>query len=360
MNPKVVVDLDKLKMNIEFLTNKIKQHHLSITAVTKVYSADPRIIAVFEQFPEIEYFGDSRIENLKSYQTTSKKKILLRIPMLSEIKDVLKVADISFHSEIATLKQLNAEAKKQKKHHQVLLMVDLGDLREGFFEEAELMRAVEALTKMEQLQLIGLGVNLTCYGGIIPEAANLNQLIRYQKQIEQTFKLPLPMISGGNSSSLYLLDQKLPQGITNLRIGEAYLLGRETAFATDYQEMFQDVFTLCVEIIELKKKPSYPVGKIGMDAFGQVPTFVDRGVRLRGILGIGKQDIPLNGIIPDDPHLKIIGASSDHLMLDFTESLQTYQVGDEVKFRLDYSSLLAAFTSKYVKKEYVGGDAYVR
>jgi len=357
MNPKVVVNLEQLESNVRFLTDKMKQNNLSITAVTKVHNADPQVIKVFEQFPEIEYFGDSRIENLISFCTSSKKKVLIRIPMHSEVGDVVQYADISFNSELSTIKLLDQEAKKQGKMHQVLLMVDLGDLREGFFEEQELMEVVAEVVKMEHIELAGLGVNLTCYGAIIPDEENLGRLIDYKNTIEERFGLKLPMISGGNSSSLYLLDREdvsLPEGITNLRVGEAYLLAGETAFSTPYEEMFQDVFTLRAEIVELKVKPSFPIGTIGVDAFGQSPVFEDQGKRLRGVLGIGRQDIPaLDSITPCDDKLEIMGASSDHLIVDFTDTDQAYKVGDEIVFKLDYGSLLASFTSKYVKKEYL-------
>lgn len=358
MNPKIIIDLNKLESNIKFLTNKMKNKNLSITAITKVHNADPKIVSLFEKFPEIEYFGDSRIENLQSYQTSTKKKIMIRIPMPSEVDEVVRYADISFNSELKTLNLLNKAAEKQGKVHEVLLMVDLGDLREGFFDESELLESVSEIVKSKNLKLIGLGANLTCYGGIIPEHDNLNMLVTLKTKIESLYDLTLPMISGGNSSSLYLLedgDESLPEGVTNLRIGEAYLLGRETAFETEYKTMYQDVFTILAEIVELKQKPSYPIGKIGVDAFGNKPSFIDKGVRLRGILAIGKQDIPLDNISPIDKGLEIVGASSDHLIVDFTNSEHDYHVGDTVSLKLEYGSLLAAFTSKYVKKEYKGG-----
>jgi len=356
MHPKLVVNLEKLKFNIGYLTQKMKEHDLSITAITKVHSADKEIVKVFDTFPDIEYFGDSRIENLITYQHASKKKILIRIPMSSEVKEVIQYADISFNSELSTIKQLNEEAKKQNKTHSVLLMVDLGDLREGFFQEAELMATVAKMTEMSHIKLIGLGTNLTCYGAVLPDEENLGQLLSYQAKIEEAFNLKLSMISGGNSSSLYLLDDSaltLPTGITNLRIGEAFFSGGETAHGRQYPEMHDDVFTLQAEIVELKEKPSFPIGTRGIDAFGQMPTFEDKGDRLRGILAVGRQDVVFDGLSPLDERLLIVGASSDHLIVDFTDSLATYCVGDVVEFKLNYGAMLAAFTSKYVSKSYI-------
>jgi len=356
MYPKLVINLKKLESNIRFLTNLMKAHDLSITAVTKVHCADEEIIKVFEKFPEIEYFGDSRIKNLQTYQHSTKKKILIRIPMHSEVKQVINYADISFNSEISTIRQLNKEAKAQNKTHQILLMVDLGDLREGFSREEDLMAAVAEIISMDHIKLIGLGVNLTCYGAVIPDEENLGQLIAYHEKIKATFNLTLPMISGGNSSSLYLLndkEQRLPHGITNLRIGETFFTNKETAYGQTYSTMFNDVFTLHAEIVELKEKPSFPTGKRGVNAFGQIPSFEDKGKRIRGILAVGRQDIDVDGLTPLDQGLEILGASSDHLIVDFTNSNNAYTTGDTVEFHLNYGAMLATFTSQYVTKEYI-------
>jgi predicted amino acid racemase len=354
-NPKMIIDLEKFEKNVAFLVDKLSKQNLSITAVTKVVCAYPTLMEVFDKFPEIEYFGDSRIENIISYQHSPKKKVLIRIPMHTEIEEVVKYADVSFNSEISTLRLLNEEAAKQGKTHDVLLMTDLGDLREGLFYKEDLMNVVEIIqTELSHLRLVGLGVNLTCYGGIIPDETNLSKLTEYKKEIESTYNIELPMISGGNSSSLYLLDhpeEKLPEGITNLRVGESFYLGRETAYEADYEEMFQDVFTLRTELVELKIKPSYPIGKIGVDAFGNKPSFTDVGPILRGIAGIGKQDISPDAITPIDERIEIIGASSDHLIMDMTKTGKDYQVGSTIDFKVDYGSLLSSFTSKYIKKE---------
>lgn len=354
-NPRIEVDLAKLRENIQELVDKMVKHGLSITAVTKVFEACPEMVAIYEEFSEIAYFGDSRLENLISYADSKKKKIMIRIPMESEVAEVVRYADISFNSELATIRKLNEAAKKQQRKHEIVLMVDLGDLREGFFSREELYQCIEETQRLEYIQIIGLGANLTCYGAIIPDSKNLSQLAQIQMEVQERFGLTFEMISGGNSSSLYLLDDTydfLPKEINNLRIGEAFVLGRETAYGTEYPELHQDVFTLKAELVELKQKPSFPIGKIGVDAFGHKPHYEDKGEMLRGIVAIGKQDVSLDDIQPLDSRITLLGSSSDHLILDMTEVAGNYQVGDEIAFSLSYGSVLSTFTSKYVKKDF--------
>ncbi|MDE1547608.1 ornithine racemase Orr [Jeotgalibaca caeni] len=355
--PKITVNLSKLEHNVMYLTSHVRAHDIDVAAVTKVFSAHPEIVKVYEAIPEIKYLADSRLDNFKNYASDSgKERLLLRIPHLSEVDQVVEWTDISLNSEIQTIRDLNQAAQKKNTLHRVILMIDLGDLREGVFEAEEVDAYVKEILTMNHVELAGIGVNLTCYGAIIPDSTILRKLVSYKHHIESTYELTLDIISGGNSSSLYLLDSTedfMPEEINHLRIGEAYVLGVETAFGLPIPEMHQDVFTLSAEIIEYRDKPSLPIGNVGQDAFGQKPVFVDKGIMKRGILALGRQDVNVQNIQPRDERIEIIGASSDHLIMDFTKAAKDYQLGDEVTFDVSYGSLLDCFTSKYVHKEFI-------
>lgn len=355
MYPRLVVDLQKIKDNLVAINTLVKKADCSLTIVTKSFCADEEIVKVLAESKELDYFADSRIENIKSYAWSNKPKVLLRLPMECEIKDVVKYVDISFNSELKTIELLNQEAKKQDKTHKILLMIDLGDLREGIFYqyEEQVFETVEKILAMENIELYGIGVNLTCYGAIIPKNDNLSILVDYATKIENKYNINLKMVSGGNSSSIYLIDKgELPKGINNLRPGEAFILGNETAYGEKVEGANNDAVTLEAQIIELKEKPSLPIGEVGLDAFGQKPEYEDRGVIKRAIIGIGKQDVDIDSMTPEDKKIDILGASSDHMILDVTKSDKTYKVGDTISFVLGYGSLLKAFTSKYVDREY--------
>jgi predicted amino acid racemase len=199
-----------------------------------------------------------------------------------------------------------------------------------------------------------VGVNLTCYGGVLPSVENMTRLVEVAEAIEARYGLSLDIISGGNSSSLKLLASgKMPSRINHLRLGESVVLGFETAEGTRIPGTEGDAFTLAAEIVELQTKPSVPVGEIGRDAFGQVPVFEDRGMRRRAIVAAGRQDLRIDAMSPRDDKIIILGASSDHMILDVTDSSREWQVGDAVEFDLAYGALLAATTSPYVTKEFI-------
>ncbi|MBP7279001.1 MAG: alanine/ornithine racemase family PLP-dependent enzyme [Sedimentibacter sp.] len=354
MYPRLVIDLKKVKNNLDRITEMVKGSGSSLMIVTKGYSADMEIFKILDG-SDIDYLADSRIQNLKKYEGAKKERVLLRLPMNSETDEVVKYADISLNSELKTIKNLNESAKRQNKIHKILLMIDLGDLREGIFfkNEDEIYSTVEEILNLKNIELFGLGVNLTCYGAVIPKSDNLSILVEIARKIEKKFDIKLQMISGGNSSSIYLIGRKeLPEGINNLRVGEAFLLGGETAYSQKLEGFYDDAFTLEAEIVELKEKQSVPIGETGVDAFGNKPVYEDRGIIKRAIIAVGRQDVDPDALHPIDSKIDILGASSDHLILDISKSDMKYKVGDIVNFKLSYSSLLRATTSGYVDRVY--------
>ena len=361
MYPRLTINLKKLQHNLNAVAKiTTKRNDFSLMIVTKGMCADEEIVNLLLEDDIVSYLADSRIENIKTYSKKAfmkgKETVLLRLPMHSEIKEVVEYVGLSFNSEISTIKLLNEEAARQGKVHKILLMIDLGDLREGIFytQEEKLFEIVEEILKLKNIELLGVGVNLTCYGAIIPKNDNLSVLVDVAEKIEKKFNIEMKMRSGGNSSSLYLmLEDELPAGINNLRIGETFLLGTDTAYGGLIPGTVSDTLILEAQIIELQKKPSLPIGEIGVDAFGQTPHYEDKGDMIRAILGIGKQDTDEGSMEPLDKKIDILGCSSDHFILDITNSDKEYNVGDIVSFEVGYGGMLKAATSKYVKKDYI-------
>lgn len=353
--PKVTADLTKLRNNLELLASLLHGSGMTMAAVTKCVCADARIVELINS-TAVDIIADSRMANLAAVKT-DKPRMLIRIPMQSESEAVVKFSDISFASEISTVKLVGAEAKLQNKRHRIMLMVDMGDLREGVFfrDEEQIFAAAEAILNEKHLELYGLGVNLSCYGGIIPDAANLGGLVELARRLRGKYSIELPMVSGGNSSTIgpLLKGGVVPEGITSLRIGEAYLLGNDTGYNARIPGCEYDAFTVSAEIVELKKKPSKPIGQSGLNAFGEPVSFEDRGTMLRGICALGRQDTNPDGLTPINPDVEVLGASSDHLLLNLTDCSKC-NVGDAVSFIPDYGALLKAYTSKYVQKDYKG------
>ena len=133
------------------------------------------------------------------------------------------------------------------------------------------------------------------------------------------------------------------------------MLGRETMHRTPWPNTHQDAFLLHAEVVEEKEKPSLPQGRLVEDAFGHIPQFKDVGLIDRAIVNIGREDVDIEGLIPLDPRLRILGGSSGYVILDVSRAGGSVQVGDEIVFSLNYAALVAAMASPYIEKRHLAG-----
>ena len=319
--------------------------------VSKATLGDPSIAEAMIQ-GGVKFIADSRIENIQKMKRAriSTQFVLLRTA-LSQAEAVIKNVDISLNTEFETIKELSHYAKIQDKIHQIIIMIELGDLREGILP-CDLSQFIQKTIALPNIKIIGIGCNLACYGGIKPDNQNMCELSKLADTIEKEFQMNLEIISGGNSANYEWYESAEKVGrINNLRLGESILLGCETINRKAIPGLYTNAFNLIAEVIESKEKPSLPFGEIGQDAFGNVQTFLDRGIRRRVIIALGRQDILVSGLRPNN-NLEILGSSSDHVVLDSKND--DLKVGSEVKFNLNYGGLLSAMTSPFIKKEFIG------
>jgi predicted amino acid racemase len=348
--PRIEISLSQIQDNARMLSKLYGKKGISLMGVSKAVLGEPAIAKAMIQ-GGVRFIADSRIENIQRMKDAgiSTQFVLLRTA-LSRAESVIKYADISLNTEIETLKQLSYYAKAQNKEHQVIIMVEMGDLREGVLP-GELSQFISATLALPHLKIAGIGCNLACYGGIKPDRKNMCELSQLVRAIEKEFRISLEIISGGNSANYEWYESSQDIGrINNLRLGESILLGRETVTRKPIPGLHTGAFQLIAEVIESKLKPSLPFGEICQDAFGNVPIFQDRGICQRVIIALGRQDTPVFGLEFND-NLEILGSSSDHIILDGKN--YGLKAGDEVNANLDYGSLLAAMTSPFISKQLV-------
>jgi ornithine racemase len=347
-NPRITFDLKKLHHNVTTIYSLCAAKGIDVVGVTKGFSAIPEIARVMVE-GGINTLGDSRLENIAALKDAgvNASMMLIRIPMLHEADLVVKLAHCSLNSEITTIKKLSQVAIKQGMIHDIILMVDQGDLREGFLPE-DTLDAVKEIIPLKGVHLKGLANNFNCINGVDPTVEKLMELITLSSRIEQELGIKLDILSGGNTTSLMLVvNGTIPEGVNQLRIGEGILLGHDI-ISSNLENTHQDAIIISGEIIELKWKESVPTGSITKTSFGEVPTFTAGGIRKRAILALGKQDIYPEHMAPREKNITIIAASSDHLVVDVTESDRSWQVGDEIHFIPTYPGILSATTSRYV------------
>ncbi len=350
------IELGKITENARHVAAVCAQRGIEVLGVTKGFSAIPRIVEAIIA-GGVDKLADARLENIMSlrYLGFTQEMTLLRIPMLSSVNQVTAWTNCSLNSELSVIRALSDAAQSLGKRHNIVLMVDVGDLREGVLPSAAADTLRKILT-MKGVYVSGIGTNMGCYGGILPTEKNLSMLSELAVDLQNIAGRHFEVVSGGGTSSLMLIHSgEMPGQINQLRVGEGILLGTDTTHNCNIPWLYQDAFLLHAEIVEIKSKPSIPYGEVGLDAFGRTPEFEDRGVRKRAIVSLGGQDVSVDGIVPMDEGINILGASSDHMILDVSDAGEKLRVGDEVCFRLNYHGLLRLCSSKYIKRVYKYG-----
>ena len=349
--PRIEINLAKLAHNTETLRKLYGSKGIDIMGVTKGILGVQEIAKVLVN-KGIRILGDSKIINIKKMRDAKIKAefVLLRSPALSEVESVIQYADISLNTELDVLKSLSNCAKKNDRLHKVILMIEMGDLREGIMPE-DLEDFIHEALKLSGIKIVGIGANFACFGGVKPNDEKMDYLTSITNEIERKFPLKLTYISGGNSANYnWFMETEHIGKVNNLRIGESILLGRETLNRMAIPGLFTDAFTLVTEVIESKMKPSVPYGEIAQNTLGLSPEFEERGEIRRIILGIGFQDVLVSGLTPK-LDIEMLGSSSDHTVLD-AKKIKLI-VGDEVAFSLNYGALLSIMTSQNVCKKYI-------
>lgn len=353
----VELNRTKLKSNFDKLDAQFKQKEIRWGIVTKLLCGNRKYLKEVLSLGPVEVH-DSRISNLKTLKEMNPdvQTVYIKPPAKRSIEDIVKYADASFNTEFYTIKLLSEEAVKQGKTHRVIIMIELGDLREGVMGEA-FVDFYRKVFRLPGIKVTGIGSNLNCLHGVMPSQDKFIQLSLYKELIKAYFDVDIPWITGGTSVVLTMLYRgQLPKGVNHFRIGETLFFGANIEENTVFEGMYDDVLKLRAEIIELTEKPMIPVGELAENPSGEMLE-IDESLygktSLRAIIDIGLLDIAPDFLIPKDEHIKVVGASSDMLVLDFGYTDKQYNVGDLVDFKLKYMGALGIMNSNYIEKRIV-------
>jgi predicted amino acid racemase len=346
------IDLDKLHHNARTLVERLAERGMSVTGIVKATLGSPEIARTLLR-SGVTGLGDARIENIERMRRAGVpgRMTLIRSPMISQIDRVVMQADISFNTELEVIKRLSVAALAAKRVHGVVLMVELGDLREGIMQR-DLSAVAGQMLCLPGIALKGIGTNLACRSGASPDASKMAELSGLARSIETRFGVALELVSGGSSANIEWAFGTSDHGrVNDLRLGEALLLGREALHRRAIPGLHTDAITLVAEVIESKVKPSLPWGAIARNAFGERVPPTDSGPILQSLLAVGRQDTDCAGLRASQG-IQVLGCSSDHLVVDSGD--ERLAVGSEIRFQLEYGALLRAMTSPFVAQVAIG------
>ncbi|MBN9481879.1 MAG: amino-acid racemase [Bacteroidetes bacterium 43-93] len=354
----VTLNTKKLKENYEQLDQLFAQHNIKWSIVAKMLCGNKKYLEQVLSLG-IKQVCDSRISNLRTIKSIAPtiQTIFIKPPARRNAARVVEFADISFNTEYETIKLLSEAAVQQQKTHKIVIMIELGELREGVMRE-QFIDFYSEVFRLPNIEVVGIGANLTCMYGVLPNHDKLIQLCLYKQLIEAKFNKVIPYVSGGASVTIPLIEKGLlPKGINHFRIGETLFLGTNVYNSSPFDHLHNDVFKLYAEIIELNEKPIVPTGELGHNLTGQTATFDDELIgttSYRAIVDLGLLDVEEAHIKPVSENMHIAGASSDMIVIDLGTNPKRLKVGDLIEFSMDYMGILRIMNSDYVDKRFEG------
>lgn len=364
---RVIINIDALRHNVGVVSRWMKERNLEWTAVVKVLCGHKPTLAAMHHMG-VNSLGDSRLVNLEALAAVAPdvERWYMRVPALSSASEVVRLSSVSLNSETCVIEALNVEAKRLDKLHRIIIMIELGDLREGVLP-AKLVRFYERVFELPNIEVRGIGTNLGCLAGSLPTTDQLMQLLLYRELLELKFGRKLPLVSAGSSAVLpMVMSGQLPTGINHFRIGETLFLGTDLIHGGTLPELRDDVILLEAEIAEIKEKSLNPPGEaMSISPFAAKEESGDEqknedtspGQRgFRALVSVGHLDADVDGLRPVDPDLQIAGASSDLTVVNIGESTRGLQVGGAITFHMNYAALLRLMSSRYIVKETVSSQ----
>lgn len=359
------INVSEIRNNIKKLNHFLGENGIKWSLITKVFSGDKEFmkqILTPDIIDGIHSVGDSRLSSLKTLKEVNSDLITIYIkpPAKAHVDDVVKYADISLNSSLDTIKALNVAAGKQKKIHKVIIMIEMGELREGVNRQS-LANFYEKVFRLDHIEVVGIGSNLGCMYGVEPTYDKLLQLNLYKELIELKHGTKLNLLSGGSSITLPLIENKtLPQGINHFRIGEAAFFGTSPLDNKQFQDLNTDTFNFYTQIIELEEKGIVPDGVISDANIGHSADFEDADLgkkTYKAILDFGLLDVDQEGLIADDPDIKFVGITSDMTVVDLGKNKDSngkkkYKVGDKLCLDPGYIAVARLLNSKFIDKKF--------
>ncbi len=361
----LIIHTDRIKNNIRSLGDYLKKQQISWSLVTKVFSGDIEFlhhILTEEVIQHVSTIGDSRLTSLKNLRKVNPRMqtIYIKPPALTYVDEIVRYADISLNTSFRTIEALNEAARAQDKTHQVIIMIELGELREGVNRE-DILNFYKKVFNLSHIEVVGLGSNLGCMYGVEPTYDKLLQLTLYKDLINAKFRKNLKYISGGSSITLPLIEKNMiPPGVNHFRIGEAVFFGTSPLNNEQFMDLSTETFEFHAYIIELEEKGVVPDGIINEANIGHTSDYDEEKtdqLTNKAILDIGMLDVDIGDIECKDKAIKFVGTTSDMTVVDLGENTtrggaQKYHVGGKVKFKANYMAIARLLNSKFIDKRF--------
>ena len=352
----LVIDISKLRHNIRYMRNYCQAKQLELVVVLKGAFS---VSAVIQEFLDagVRTFGISDLMMAKKcsqYQMNT--PLFIKLPAMREASAVVQYCGTSLNSELTVVHELARAARKQSRNHGIILMVDLGDQREGVMPE-EMLPTVEKILDIgnNHIEFLGIGTNLGCCAGALPDQSMIRVLDELSLGIERRFGMPPGIVSVGGSVMLdWMRHNELPHRVNQIRLGEVMLLGNIPGVNKKHPSLHDDVFVFRADVLEVKDKLIKKPECQGKDALGYDPKITCCGIRKRALLNFGISNTDPSGLESELNNCEIVAYNSNYTIVDCSDCDEDLRAGDVLEFKMNYRSLLQSCISPFVTVTFIG------
>ena len=354
----LTIHTSRILDNIRKLDAFLSDHGIDWTLVIKLLNGHRPVLERLVASDEVQALhsvGDSRISNLRMVKSLNPdiRTMYIKPPAIKQADNIVRYADVSLNSSHKTIEALNKAARKQEKLHEIIVMIEMGELREGVVR-GNVMDFYENIFKMENIKVVGIGTNLGCMHGVEPTFDKLIQLSLYAHLIAAHFNKEIPVVSGGSSITLPLFSRKrIPPGINHFRIGDTAFFGKSLSTHRQFRDLSTAAFDFSAEILEIGEKELVPDGEIGTAAIGQaveVEEAVDGKRSMRALVDFGEIDVNATNLALKDKDVEFAGSTSDMTVYDIGNKGDKYDVGSKLHFTPNYTAVARLMHSRYIDK----------
>jgi predicted amino acid racemase len=339
--PQLRVDVEAIGKNAESVAALLGAQGLNLVAVTKGCLGEPRVAAAMLAGGAVA-LADTRGPNLRRLRTALPRAELHRIHLPSLIEP-FELGDVTYLSSLegaAAVARAGALVPRSGRRPQrVMVQVETGDEREGAPLE-DLQALVSGIQADPRLRFDGISTNYACFKGTPDGIRRSVESLAAAADALRESGQRADRVSGGNSSLLGFLaaGEQLPHQVTELRCGEALLLGREALFSQPLPGCRTDACKVRAEVVE------------------EYTRRAAAGPARRLVLDIGRQDLGAGAVRFLEPGLVEIGRSADYLVVEARRECGRLTVGAMIDMIPTYEALVAAWTSPYVELTFPMGS----
>jgi predicted amino acid racemase len=348
--PKIVVNVEALAHNAGLVGPILNKYGLAVLPVLKEVASHPAVTAEVMKFG-FDRFGYAEIEEpfLFTHSPPAGRdgRTLIGLTPPSKAARVVEVFKRSFQTMPESLEALAGAAGGLGLEHEVILMADLGDNREGLPPE-EMGQLLDLALTHSSLKTAGFGVSLACLSHKTPTDSELEKL-KQLKALFRSRRVEQPAVSVGGSVFWNFLDQIPPGLVTEIRLGDPFLLGKDIyrhlplaggVFRTD-------VFVLSAEVVEVKTVSANGTAK-------------ERRTRVLCEMGrfhtsLGSNSANLDHLSCEKPGSIVVGLTAGYIVTDITDCREPVKVGEYLKFCPSYWAVAQAFRNPLVQIEIRSG-----